>query len=89
MPLGVNTINGLRQLVMPDTAANGNIVPQWKAGHLDIVFGRELEIALNASAGMFRSLAFIAVRQQHHQALRASPTCLRRHNKLIDETVRR
>jgi hypothetical protein len=35
---------------------------------LNIVFGRELNEALDARAGVLRPLAFVAVRQQQHQA---------------------
>ncbi len=35
---------------------------------LDVVFGGELNEALDAGAGVFRPLAFVTVRQQHHHA---------------------
>src|SRR5215472_10048122 len=40
---------------------------------LNVVLGRELQIALDASARMFRPLSFIAVRQKHDQPGEQSP----------------
>ena len=40
---------------------------------LDIVLRAELEETLEPRAGMLRALAFVAVRQQQHDAARALP----------------
>ena len=40
---------------------------------LDVVFGAGLKKALDASAGMFRSLPFVAVRKQQHNSTGALP----------------
>ena len=41
--------------------------------HLHIVFRAELQEALDARAGMFRTLAFVAVRQQQNQSAGLAP----------------
>ncbi len=41
--------------------------------HLHVVFGAQLQEALDAGAGMFGALSFIAVRQQKHQAAGLAP----------------
>src|SRR5439155_25475712 len=40
---------------------------------LDVVFGARLKKALDASAGMFRTLPFVAVRKQQHNPTGALP----------------
>ena len=45
--------------------------------HLHVVLGAQREEALDARARMLRALAFVAVRQQQHQAARLSPLLLR------------
>src|SRR6266498_1415504 len=55
---------------------------------LEIVDGRELQETFNAGAGVLRSLAFVAVGQQHHQAGQQIPFRFPRHNELIDDGLR-
>ena len=49
-----------------------------------VVFRRELQEAFQAGGGMFRALAFIAVRQQHHQARHPQPFRFARVDELIE-----
>ena len=71
---GVITTSGLRN-GRPDLASQQVKVLRRSAGvaDLDIVFGAQLQEALQAGAGMFRPLAFEAVRQEQHQAAQALP----------------
>ena len=46
--------------------------------HLHVVLGAQLQEALQARRGMFRPLAFVAVRQEQRQAATAGPTWPRR-----------
>ena len=55
---------------------------------LDIVLGAGLEKALEPRAGMLRPLAFVAVRQQQHDAARPLPFRFRRDDELIDDDLR-
>src|SRR5579864_3049909 len=59
---------------------------RWLAD-LNVVLCGKLQISLNAPAGMFRSLAFIAVRQEHHHSGKQSPFVLSGHNKLINDDL--
>ena len=45
---------------------------------LNIVSRRELQIALDARAGVFRALSFVAVREQQDESGQQDPICLRR-----------
>ena len=54
---------------------------------LYIVLGRKLQVTFNASAGVLRTLAFIAVRQQHDQTGKQSPLVFTRNQKLIDDDL--
>ncbi len=56
--------------------------------HLHVVFGAERQVAFDARAGMFRALAFVAVRQQHHQAARLAPFRFGAGDELIDHDLR-
>src|SRR5438552_9377112 len=51
---------------------------------LDVIFGTSLQETLKATAGMFRALAFIAVRQEQNDPARPLPFRFRRDDKLID-----
>ena len=55
---------------------------------LDIVLRGELQEALDAGAGVFRSLAFVAVGQKHHEAGEQAPLGFSGGNKLIDDGLR-
>src|SRR5580704_554091 len=61
----------------------------WSGGvhHLHIVFGAELQKALNTGAGMLRALPFVAVRQQQNQAARLAPFGFGAGNEIIDENL--
>jgi hypothetical protein len=51
-------------------------------------FGGQLEKAFEARAGVFRTLPFVAVRQQQNNAGRQVPFVFRGGNKLIDDDLR-
>ena len=55
---------------------------------LDVVLGASLKEALEPRAGMFRALAFVAVRQQQHDPARPLPFRFRRDDELIDDGLR-
>ncbi len=56
--------------------------------HLDVVVGAQLQEAFEAGAGVFRPLAFEAVRQQHDQAIGAQPLGLAAGDELVDHDLR-
>ncbi len=55
---------------------------------LNIVFGGELEEALDARTGVLRTLTFEAVRQEQNEAARLIPLGFRRDDELIDNNLR-
>ena len=55
---------------------------------LDVVLGRELDEALDARAGMFRSLAFVAVGQKHDDAGEQVPLGFSSADELVDDGLR-
>ena len=55
---------------------------------LNIVARRELQKSLDARAGMFRALAFVAVRQQQHDAGEQIPLVFARDDELVDDDLR-
>ena len=57
-------------------------------GDLHVVFGAELQEALEPRRGMLRSLALVAVRQEHHQRRHAQPLALARRDELVDDDLR-
>ena len=57
-------------------------------GDLHIVLRAELEEALGARRAVLGALAFIAVRQQHHEAVGAQPLGLARRDELVDHDLR-
>src|SRR5215472_6450887 len=56
--------------------------------NLNVVLGRELKVSFNACARVLRSLAFITVRQEHHQSGKQSPFVLAGNNELINDDLR-
>ena len=56
--------------------------------HLNVVFGAQLQIALDARRGVFRPLPFVAVRQKHRQAAKARPFGFAGGDELIDHDLR-
>src|ERR1700722_6139224 len=52
---------------------------------LDVVLGSELKEALDAGAGMFRSLAFVAVGQEQDDAGEQVPLGLAGADELVDD----
>ena len=69
MLLGVKTMSGLRHLRSAWRRSRWKYcaaVEGWQICMLSC--GGELEVALDAGAGVLRALAFVAVRQQHHEA---------------------
>ena len=57
-------------------------------GDLNVVLGGELQETFEASRGVFRPLALVAVRQQHDEARQAEPLALARDDELIDDDLR-
>ena len=55
---------------------------------LNIVFGAQLQEAFKPRGAVFRTLSFIAMRQQHHEAIGAQPFRFTGGNKLIDHGLR-
>ncbi len=55
---------------------------------LYVVFGRELQIAFQACAGVLRALAFISVRQQHDESGEQAPLVFSGGNELINDDLR-
>ncbi len=58
------------------------------AAQLNIVLRRELQIPLDAGAGVLRSLAFVAVRQQHDESGQQVPLGFAGGNELVDDDLR-
>ena len=52
---------------------------------MDVVFRSELDEALDAGAGMFRPLAFVAVRKKHDQAGEQVPLGFSGTDELVDD----
>src|SRR6476660_9030256 len=57
-------------------------------GNLEIVHRCKLQEAFDARAGVLRSLAFVAVRQQEDQARKQVPLGFSGNNELIDDRLR-
>jgi hypothetical protein len=55
---------------------------------LDVVLRGELEVALDAGAGVLRALAFVAVRQQHDEAGEQAPLGFAGGDELVDDDLR-
>src|ERR1700746_850623 len=55
---------------------------------LHVVAGGKLQIALDARAGMLRTLAFVAMRKEHHDAAQQSPFILACRDELVDHNLR-
>src|SRR6266446_6359475 len=55
---------------------------------LHVVFGRKLHKTLETGAGMFRALAFVAVREEHDETRRQIPLVLARADELVDDDLR-
>ena len=56
--------------------------------YLHVVAGGEVEVALDACAGVFGALALVAVRQQQDQAGEQVPLGLARRDELVDDDLR-
>ena len=54
---------------------------------LHVVFGTELQEAFEAGVTVFRALAFVAVRKEHHQAAVFAPFAFAGAQKLIDDRL--
>jgi hypothetical protein len=55
--------------------------------NLNVVFGGELHEALEAGAGMFRSLSFVAVREKQNDARREIPFVFAGADELVDDDL--
>ena len=56
--------------------------------HLHVVARAELQIAFDARAGVFRPLAFVAVRQQQHESGEQVPLVFASDDELVDDDLR-
>src|SRR5579859_738369 len=56
--------------------------------NLHVVFGSQLQEALEAGARMLRALAFVTVGQQHHDSCRKIPFILACADELVDDHLR-
>ncbi len=56
-------------------------------GDLDVVLGGELEIALDASAGVLGALAFVAVGEEHDEAGEEAPLGFASGEELVDDDL--
>ena len=56
-------------------------------GDLDVLFGAELKEPLEAGAGVFGALPFVAVGQEHDQAAGPAPLRLGRGDELVDDDL--
>ena len=59
-----------------------------QVAHLDVVFGAELQIALDPRRGMLGPLPLVTVRQQHDETAHAQPFRLARAEELVDDDLR-
>ena len=60
-----------------------------RINHLDVVLGCEMQETLESSAGMFRALPFVAVRQQQDQAAEPLPLVFGAGDELIHNRLGR
>ena len=89
MLFGVNTISGLRHGRSACRRSRWKYcaaVEGWQICMLSL--RGELQIALDARAGVLRALAFVSVRQQHHNAGEQSPLVFARGDELVDDDLR-
>src|SRR5712692_7928843 len=73
-----------------DLAADHVVVLRRRRGHadLDVVLGAELQVALEARRRVLRTLALVAVRQEHREAAEPPPFRLARGDELVDHDLR-
>ena len=88
MLFGVKTMSGLRQ------RANGLAAEQMEVlrgvrglADLDVVVGGELEVALDARAGVLGALSLVPVRKQHDEAGEQSPLGFASGDELVDDDL--
>ena len=87
--LGVSTISGLPEAAMHLAAQDVEIIGRGgRHADLHIVLGAKLQITLQAGGGMFRPLAFIAMRQQQGQARHAQPFHFAAGDELVHHDLR-
>ena len=86
---GVIRISGLRNVALQLPPQDMEIIRRRRAiGDLHIVFGAQLQIALEPRRGMFRPLALVAMRQQADEAGHAQPFALARGDELVEDHLR-
>ena len=89
MLLGVKTMSGLRQERQRLTAQQMEILRGGGGlADLNIVVRGELEVALDAGAGVLRALAFVAVGQQQGEAAEQAPLVFAGGDELVDDDLR-
>ena len=83
---GVIRIKRLAELAQHLPAQDVEIVGRGAAvGHLQIVLGAQLQIALQPGRRVLRPLALVAVRQKHGQARHTQPLALAGGDELVDQ----
>ena len=79
----------LAELAVQLAAQDVEIVGRRRAvGDLHVVFGAQLQEALEARGGVLRPLALVAVRQQADEARHAQPLALARRDELVEHHLR-
>ena len=65
-----------------------NLRRRGRYANLHVLLGAELQIAFQTRGGVLRPLAFVAVRQQHHQTAHTAPLLLAGADELVDNHLR-
>ena len=89
MLLGVNTTSGLRHGRSACRRSRWKYCAAVEGWQIWMLSSRgELQVALDARAGVLRPLAFVAVRQQHDDAGEQTPLVLAGGDELVDDDLR-
>ena len=65
-----------------------NLCRRGRHADLHVLFSAQLQITLQTRGGVLRALAFVTVRQEHHQAAHPSPLLLTGGDELVDHHLR-
>jgi len=79
---------GSTQAAAPGAGAGGSTGPPWCSCQPQVGVGRALEDALGPCAGVFGSLALVAVGQQEHERRRLAPLGARGGHELVEHDLR-
>ena len=89
MLFGVKQMSGLRHLRSACRRSRWKYCPAVEGWHdLHVVARAELQIALDAGAGVLRALAFMPVRQQQNQSGQQVPLVFPGNDELVDDDLR-